>query len=341
MKEVWKKIQPIIVDSALGLPIEKLWDIKHLRQSSIRLAEISTLAIKKGYRAQRGKLLLPLCDFMQRYCRQYLGVDKIVATFHPEIRDFYRCVLLFHDIADGEVKTYEFVQGAAAVAGWLSLRDLGENYKHVYGEKKSNRNLYHFFLSPDSPQYLFDTKKFPSCSSFCFTPSLLEYFFLHKSDAFAGLTPEEKIIITNSYFYPEYFEIIFSSPKDKSVIDRKQARFSVYYKASWHLKEHLESSVQIYESQILEISKEGLKVFTPHLPPLKIGQALLVFIELPDWQKISVECEVVWADLNLSQIGLAMKGFAPKLWIEMIDELEGELAQLIHKATEITRKRLS
>lgn len=311
----------VIVDSAMGLPLEKLWDINDIRKSSTRIAEISTLAIKKGFRSQRGKLLLPLCGFMYRFCHEFLGVDTFVAAYHPEVKDFYKCVLLFDDIADGEVKTYEFVQGAAAVAGVLKISELPKIYTAVYGSGPSGRNLGHFFTMPSPKNYIFGEKKYKGCSDFSLTPSLLEYFFRHKTDVMEQLSDQERKIIANSYFYPEYLSVISKGASRHPVVERGDARFSTYF----NVRFHIEGSRRIYRGHALEVSKKGLKILSQHFPRIQPGQGLSISLELPDGQLIPLSADVSWTQPEFSQIGVRLKQFIPKSWSEMLEHFDYEL----------------
>lgn len=111
-----------IVDSEFGLPLESLWDISELRKSNRRLAEISSLAVKKTHRQKRGKVLLPLFRMVIDYNREVAGVDRLVMVTHPMIAPFYRHVLLFEPITN-ETKSYEFAQGAPGLAQHMDLSD--------------------------------------------------------------------------------------------------------------------------------------------------------------------------------------------------------------------------
>lgn len=318
----------IIVDSALGLPIEKLWNIDEVRSSSTRIAEISTLAIKRGFRAQRGKLLLPLCGFMYRYCTRYLGVEKIVATFHPEVQDFYRCVLLFNDIGGGEVKTYEFVKGAAAVGGWLSLSELVVNYPKVYGHKNHKRNLFHYFTTKKIDNYIFEEQKHLYCSRFTFTPALLDYFFRNRSETLNYLTSEEKFVIANAYFYPEYLSVILKDGLGSTSIDRKQIRIAVNYEVNWSV-EGIESS---QSGRVLEISQKGLRISKPLGLEIKAGTQSTLHITLPSGNKIPIVGEVKW--VQRGQVGLALGQFIPSEWTSLLNEIEKDVVNSIFQNTD-------
>jgi hypothetical protein len=214
----------IVADSAMRLPLEKLFDIREVRRQSARIAEISTLAIKKEYRSQRGRLLFPLCIFIVRICRQYLGVDSVVASVHPEMRDLYESVFQFKVLNGGEVKNYDFVQGAAAIGTWLDLENLSEVYKKVYGKKSFNRNLYHHLEHGPWPQFQYPEETEDECANYQFTPMLLEYFFRQKTSVMETLTPSERKVISNAYYHDEYRAVIEQQYEQEEIYQRKDAR---------------------------------------------------------------------------------------------------------------------
>lgn len=306
----------IIVDSALGLPIEKLWNIDEIRNSSGRIAEISTLAIKRGFRAQRGKLLLPLCGFMYRYCTRYLGVDKIVATYHPEVQDFYKSVLLFKPIGRGEIKTYEFVKGAAAVGGFLDIKNVPLNYSKVYGKKSLKQNLYHFFEIKVIENYQFDHPDDFNFAKFHFTPSLLEYFFRNRSEAFEQMTPEERIVVATAYFYPEYQKVVLQKELAPEDTGRRQIRFAVNFEVQWAAINEEPNQ----HGKLLEISPTGLKLSSVKTPHLKRGEKIQLWMFLRSGIKIPLAGEVKW--VNHLQMGVSLNEFLPSQWLEIVQILQ-------------------
>ncbi len=327
----------VVVDSAMGLPLEKLFDIQDIRNRSVRMAEISTLAIKASHRSQRGQLLLPLCNFMYRLCRQYLGVDVLVAAVHPAIQDFYRCILLFQDINNAEVKTYDFVQGAEAVASWLNIAELPANYIKVYGNKKPERNLYNFFVHQPFPQFQFpDQSKFV-CSDFNYTPSILDYFFRSKSDVMDSLTLKEKEILANSYFHTEYRDVISGSEEGSQLLLREQARFSVFYKLSFHFQ----GANRIYIGHVLEASRQGLKIVVHGLQEKVEGQEVVALVEIPNHSPVLLGGEVAWYHQASGRMGIRMKTFIPKAWLEQIYQFEIKLSSLVssHKESLSLQKK--
>ncbi|MEZ0390768.1 MAG: PilZ domain-containing protein [Pseudobdellovibrionaceae bacterium] len=325
----------VVMDSALGLPLEKLFNIQDVKRKSLRVAEISTLAIKRNFRSQRGQLLLPLCNFMYRFCREYLGVDTLVAAVHPEVQDFYRCVLLFNDIEGGEVKTYEFVQGAAAVASWLRISDLPKNYIKVYGKKPPKRNLYQFFVHQPFSQFQFPEKKPYSCSDVSFSPSLLEYFFRHKSEVMEELTNREKEIISTSYFYPEYRSVIVGDADTKPLFPREQARFTVFCKVRYHF----ENSRRIYSGHALEASRQGLKIAAEKFPEASEGQGIVLSLELEDGSTLLLGGHVTWLSAEAGHFGVRLNTFVPKAWQEHIRGFENEVLMKIQSEQARTSRR--
>jgi hypothetical protein len=282
------------------------------------MAEVSTLAIKRGHRAQRGKLLLPLTCFMYRYCREILGVDTLVAAVHPEVIDFYRAILLFQDFTNWEIKTYEFVQGAAAIAGYLRIDELPKNYKKVYGKKQPSRNLHAFFTETHFPQFIFPQREYRMASQFNLSPRVMQAFFREHSDVFETLTTEEKKIISNCYFYSIYRQVV---GVEEGFSNRNHARFST----SLPVRLRCENEMTIHTGTALEVSRKGLRIALPREVRTSLKSEVLLEIYLNEDLRIPLMGEIVWIQPEYSQVGIQLDDWLPQTWLHFIDEFESAL----------------
>lgn len=311
----------VIVDSGLGLPIEELWRIDSLRKSSLRLAEISTLAIHQEHRSQRGPLLLALCGFMYRHCLVSLGVDRIVASFHPEAQDFYRCVLLFKEIGDGKVAEYDSVQGAAAVGGTLNLAEFDKVFKKAYDGLPANKNIFTYYTGPAPKNYIFNQEQNNICSKFVFTPPVLEEIFKDKTEVTSKLSKKEAMVVAETLFYPEFRSLL--GPLDEKM-KRSVPRFAVSLDGTINGIDMLDE-----KAKILEVSRYGLKICVRDVRQhLENGQTVLVKIQLPGELETIVPGEIVWTSQSNNQIGVILSSFRPRVWREFMDGMEHRLQRM-------------
>lgn len=135
----------VVKDGKIGLPLEDSFDISHLKNSYMRVAEISALAIDKDYRDNRGKYLWPLLKFLYEFCRFHVFIRTIVIAVHPRHYDFYKGLLCFNDIKAKRVEKHDFANGAPARAGYLDLGYAFFQYHDIYGKKADNKNLFKYF----------------------------------------------------------------------------------------------------------------------------------------------------------------------------------------------------
>ena len=151
----------IIRDSPHGLPLEKDFNLNHLRKNNQVISEISSLAIHRDYRGQHGLVLFPLLKFMYNYCKYYFATDIMVLATHPKLSDFFEAILLFKSIEDKVVENYGFVNGSPAVGKYLDLKLAPMMYAAVYGLKSNNKNLYKFMVPEEHGGTDFQNLKYP------------------------------------------------------------------------------------------------------------------------------------------------------------------------------------
>lgn len=319
----------IIADSAMGLPIDQLWDISSVRQGCPRVAEISTLAIKRGYRQRQGKLLLPLCGFMHRYCRDYMGVEKIVASFHPKARDFYESLLLFSPIAGGEVKSYGFVKGAAAIGGWLHLAELPRIFSKVYGTRPSKHNLYCYFTGPALPNYIFEATDVGAATAFkpLLTPAAMRQLFSVQSGVLQELSSGEREAISNSYFHQRYGSIVGGPNATDVKYTRRSPRFSM------NLSFAMGDGGRALKGKVLEGSARGMKLYCREAAECSLNSKISVSLIESSGQSVQVLGVVRWIDARNNQIGIEFEDFVPAYWINLIRTAERRLFALTVEGT--------
>lgn len=312
----------VVIDSPLGLPMDSEWKLSDLRRSYNRIAEISALAIKKGYRSQRGRLLLPLCKLMYEFCRYRAGVDVMVASTLNEVKDFYRCVLLFKPIDGYRVRRYDFVQGVEAVAQYLPLNEASEKIYHkVYGQKRPEKNLFHYFVEARLPNLILPKQKYFTTPLSVMSPALIEYFFGNRSDVLNQLTEEDRTALNNIYFFDSYKQVV-----GPSATTRKYPRFSVFCQGQ--LTTNNRENVQ--KITVLEASQKGLGLrlqgpFSTNFEKSALLSMNIGTDERGQTKQIQVPVEIRYHNQNNGIVGLVFKDLIPKEWSELIEHLEKEL----------------
>ncbi len=134
----------VVRDNRLGLPLDKIFDVKSLRGNAHRLAEITSLVIHRDYRREKGgQILFPLLRLMYEYSTSYFGVNHLLVTIHPKDVHFYKSLLLFKVVPKTDVKDY---LGAPAVVLHLDLKQALLEYEKIYANRNQATNLFDFFV---------------------------------------------------------------------------------------------------------------------------------------------------------------------------------------------------
>jgi hypothetical protein len=61
----------LIRESALGIPLQRIFDLSAVRIKEGQIAEVSALAIHRNFRRTGGSILFPLMKFMYEYCTPF------------------------------------------------------------------------------------------------------------------------------------------------------------------------------------------------------------------------------------------------------------------------------
>lgn len=278
----------IIPDSALGIPSEESWNLAHYKSGGRQIAEISALSIKKGFRKQRGKLLLPLCKLMYYFCTKVLQLDGIIISTKLEVEPFYTDVLLFEKIELGSQNQNKTVKGAPSTCCYLTLSDESKlNYQKVYGKKSKEFNLYHFFVEATTHNILLPVAKH-CLQAYTHKQNLAMAKILDTHPALTeNFSEQDKLIIMNIAINDAFsFEINREKPKP----DRLQKRFQIKQKA-WFYAAHMAGPIP---ARIGDASRTGLKIITSEaVPEIKQNCAIVVFFQY-DGMLVNLAAEVLW-----------------------------------------------
>lgn len=217
-----------IMDNPLGLPMEKLWPLDFLRDTGRKIAEISTLAIKKGHRRQRGKILLPLMIFLYKYSIEHLGTDYFVISTHPDALPFYTGLFAFQPI-DNKVKSYGSVKGALATGQFahLTSKEFHEfiNNCHI-GKRDKKFSVSSLFNLDELGCFTYPERRYYRAYDPCFKVDLLKQVFNKKLNSLKTLGIWEREILSNQFSYDEYKNVFEITSDDQNPSKPQNVRSS-------------------------------------------------------------------------------------------------------------------
>lgn len=307
----------IVPDSNFGLPSEKTWDLSSIKTDNMKLAEISSLSIKRSHKTSNGHLLLYLCKFMYQYSAEVLQLDGIVIAATEEVEPFYTDLLLFKKVVQTTGQEHSLVKGNKSTCCFLKFDTVKSQYSEVYGAKKHLYNLNQFFLEYSCGNFQFPLKHFS-----------IQGILLKKNKAitqlmekFPNLTsmfnPLDKLVILN--LDPSYvLNINFTNDSIPST--RKHPRVSILNIKLFLYHAHTHT---IIKGQIIDISASGLKIkITEALDSKKLKASFLVMFELKG-EAFTLHAEVKWAkDLDL---GLVVMDKSIFVWNSFVGLVFNEL----------------
>lgn len=298
-----------ILDSALGLPMEELWDLSEYREKGELLAEVSSFAIKRGFR-RKNNLLFFITRYLLDYAMKNLKVDRWVIATHPRTKDFYGGLLCFEEM-DGLIKAYESVDGALAYGQSLDLNQLEENFRQVYGKLPLEKNIHFFYFRARFKESFAPLQqRLPKSYSTVWRNDDRDYFFNTHSNIEEELSERDRLILNN--WYPG---------RSKNAMTKKtQMRFPI---ASFGQLLGNESQ-ELVRVRINNISKDGLGVTTTS--QLRPGEVASLKIQLGP-HVIKMKAEVCWSGES-KKYGLRILNTDRQLWDACLNEFEEDFLEV-------------
>ena len=218
----------LIRESALGVPLQRIFDLTGVREKEGHIAEVSALAVHRDFRKTGGSILFPLMKFMYEYCTTFFDTRHLVIAVNPSHIEMYESLLFFRRLTANVVENYDFVNGAPAVGATLDLREAPEIFRKNYANKPARRNLYAYFTQIKLPNIEFPSRRFFTTNDPVLTPDLIDYFFNVQTNTFRNLSDRKKVLLHTIYDLPEYRAVLPDLPPITDAIAiRKHERFSV------------------------------------------------------------------------------------------------------------------
>jgi hypothetical protein len=250
----------LIRESAIGFPLQRIFDLSSVRAKRGNLAEASALAIDPGFQGQRGMVLLPLMKFMYEYCTTFFDTRHLVIAVHPRHVETYESLLFFRRLSGTVVGSYDFVNGAPAVGATLDLKHAPEILRKHYGNRPLRRNLHHYFVAMQLPNIEMPNRRFYTTNDPVMTPELIDYFFNRQTEVFASLSERKKGLLHMIYDIPEYQKVLPPlPPAGDNLKVRLHRRFSVKCPGRLAAPEDEGTSIAM---EISEVSRYGFRART-------------------------------------------------------------------------------
>jgi GNAT superfamily N-acetyltransferase len=260
----------LIRESALGFPLQRIFDLTSVREKEGYIAEVSALAVHRNFRRTGGSILFPLMKFMYEYCTTFFDTRHLVIAVNPSHIEMYESLLFFQRLTANMVESYDFVNGAPAIGATLDLKEALDTFRKHYASKPAHRNLYAYFTQVKLPNIQFPNRRFFTTNDPVLTPELLDYFFNVRTHTFENLSERKKALLHTIYDLPEYRSVLpaLSSGLDEVPVRRHQ-RFSVKCPAriAYLTPEGKQEKIAI---EVVEVSRYGFQAHANDPLPLNL-----------------------------------------------------------------------
>ena len=260
----------LVRESALGVPLQRIFDLSAVREKEGHIAEVSALAVHRKFRKTGGSILFPLMKFMYEYCTTFFDTRHLVIAVNPSHIEMYESLLFFKRLTAKMVENYDFVNGAPAIGASLDLKEALGTFKRYYASKPARRNLYAYFTQVKLPNIRFPSRRFFTTNDPVLTPELLDHFFNVRTKTFENLSERKKALIHTIYDLPQYRSVLPALPDNSDDIPiRLHPRFSVKCPArvAFSSKEGKEERISI---EVIEVSRYGFQARAVKSLPLNI-----------------------------------------------------------------------
>ncbi|MCB1964105.1 MAG: hypothetical protein KDF24_13225 [Rhodocyclaceae bacterium] len=279
----------LIRESAMGFPMQRIFDIAAIREAGGNIAEVSALAIDRRFRSASGRILLPLLKFMYEYATLKFDTRHLVIAVNPRHIGFYETILCFRRLAQRTVSHYDFVNGAPAVGAHLDLGTAPAAFARRYKGLPPEKNLYHYFTRTPLANLQWPTKRFYTTTDPVMTPALIDHFFNRRTQAFATLRLRELMLLHSIYDLPDFKNVLPPVPEDaprSEMRRRTHRRFSVRCPGEFSTRQF--GIRRNFELTVFECSATGFRVHSANRLPA--GSAGTVILELgaADWSVMRV-----------------------------------------------------
>ena len=279
----------LVRESAMGFPLQRIFDIAAIREAGGNIAEVSALAIDRRFRSASGRILLPLLKFMYEYATRQFDTRHLVIAVNPRHIGFYEAILCFRRLKQNPVAHYDFVNGAPAVGAHLDLRAALTSFRKRYSGLPPEKNLYRYFTDTFLSNIHWPLKRFYTTTDPIMVPTLMDHFFNQRTRTFERLRLRELMLLHSIYDLPEFKSVLPPVPADaprSEMRRRTHRRFSVVCPGEYSCRQF--GIRRTFDFTVFECSASGFRARTTNKLP--VGSTGTVIIELgaTDWSVMRV-----------------------------------------------------
>ena len=279
-------------DSPFRLPTESRLDLKSLRRNlEGRLAELSVAAFDPDY-AENRDLLFALYHFAFCFGATYCNYDGFVTE-----------------------ASSQWAEQFAKDLGFSALYEPFEGRQMLYLNSREAADLRPASESAFRADYHFPEKKFFLVAHQNMGPTVLNYLFNERTQLFNALTDADLRVLRNIYDWGEYARLLPNREPPNAL--KKAPRFPRF---PMSCEGFLVNENGAHENvQLLDVSREGLKIRIAQLPDKGASYVLTLFVGVN--RKTELIAHTVWIDKRGAVAGLEIRSSDAE-WAQLLAYLE-------------------
>lgn len=321
-----------VLDSQLGLPTDMSVDLSSFRKRGKRIAEISALAVKKGYRRSHS-LLFAMTRYTFQYATKYAGVNYWIIGVRSSVASYYEGLFFFNRFKTKKI-AHGFVKDSPSYFLYANLNELESLFLKYYGSKPDNKNLYKFYWQRKLHEIGdFSQFKFNLPINYNYDKDSFENYFREKERIIESLSEFEKLEVLNAYkeIYPEFFQ-----DNEVGVLNARFMRKGVRYLSFYEIEvlknlNNQDNSISlnkefITNGHMLNFSKTGFLLRTSQ--KLNIGDHYIIRFPLKYPLERMISFRVVNDMKNNTFSGVILNSPAP--WQDFISQIESHFYAQAH-----------
>lgn len=307
-----------IMDTQLGLPVDSIADISHIRETGQRISEVSSFAVKKKWRTKGKSLLLPLTTALIKYMYETIGSKYFVCVVNKKAKHFYEDLFGAYSL-ELYKEEYDYVNCEPPIALYSDMSNLIlDTFNHYLRVKSPLKSLHKMIHEPLWGKSLFlpqNTFDMPTMS--IYNKEVIRKFFSKNDKLLNSLNNKERAFLYNLYFTKENREILKVSNISKN-LTRINSRF---YTSMNAFILHADRTIP---TRCFEVSRHGVSIL--NVCNNSVGDKLKISVDL-NKEKLCVFNVCVAAIYN-NRLILIISSKSPYMWSEYIHEIESRFYDL-------------
>ena len=276
----------LIRESAIGFPLQRIFDLTEVREKAGYIAEVSALAIHPKFRRTGGTILFPLMKFMYEYCTTFFDTRHLVIAVNPRHIEMYESLLFFQRLTANVVENYDFVNGAPAVGATLDLKYAPEILRKAYANKPLRRNLHHYFIETKLANIQMPRRRFFTTNDPVLTPDLIDYFFNERTSVFADLSERKKALLHLIYDLPEYRKVL---PPTANIPSESKHRMHQRFSVKCPARLQIPGDEEPINLEINDVSRYGFHARTSRKVPANVFLNAVVRLGANETSRLTVQ----------------------------------------------------